>query len=80
MSALALFWSITVCVMHITGYSMIEFHGMYVSSKVIDIYSTPSLTTVNCIPNLRLEVKRLFFFNFSPHYYNIRYLFSDVLK
>lgn len=27
MSALALFWSFTVCVMHITGYSMIEFHG-----------------------------------------------------
>lgn len=33
MSALALFWSITVCVMHITGYSMLEFHGMYVMSK-----------------------------------------------
>lgn len=27
MSALAVFWSFTVCVMHITGYSMIEFHG-----------------------------------------------------
>ena len=29
MSALALFWSFTVCVMHMTGYSMIEFHGTY---------------------------------------------------
>lgn len=28
MSALALFWSCAVCVMHMTGYSMIEFHGM----------------------------------------------------
>lgn len=27
MYALALFWSVTVCVMHITGYSMTEFHG-----------------------------------------------------
>lgn len=30
MSALALFWSVAVCVMHITGYSMIEFHSKYV--------------------------------------------------
>lgn len=27
MSALALFWSFCVCVMHMTGYSMTEFHG-----------------------------------------------------
>ena len=29
MSALALFWTIAVCVMYITGYSMIEFHSKY---------------------------------------------------
>ena len=28
MSAFGLFWSFTVCVMHMTGFSMIEFHGM----------------------------------------------------
>ena len=27
MSALILFWSVLGCVMHMTGYSMIEFHG-----------------------------------------------------
>ena len=35
MSALALFWSYAVCVMHMTGYSMLEYHGMQISSLTI---------------------------------------------
>ncbi|XP_068693938.1 uncharacterized protein [Montipora foliosa] len=35
MSALALFWSFTVCVMHVTGYSMIGFHAE-IRSQLID--------------------------------------------
>ena len=32
MCAFAYFWSVTVCVMHVTGYSMIEYHGKSVSA------------------------------------------------
>ncbi|KAL9987667.1 hypothetical protein ACROYT_G002012 [Oculina patagonica] len=34
MASLALFWSISVCVMHITGYSMIEFHDEITSHLI----------------------------------------------